>query len=284
MVRLEIFQTIAVWSKQGMALREMARRLKLNIKTVRRIVARIARGAKQSDYKQRASKLAPFDQQIVELAAIGRTAWSIFGELSADQSFSGSYDLVKRRVREVRAREPAVFERLDHPPGAEAQVDFAKLGRVRFGARMVTTWLFVMTWPHSHWVYEDVVLDQRVETFLGCIQDAIWASGSAPGRLTPDNLASAVLRRQLGVRAYQRDFANFCAHYDMAPSPARVRTPTDKGAVERSVRTLRAYLKGRRFETYEQQRSAVKEHMTLHNQRPHSISGKRPSDLIACIS
>jgi|GEM_PF-6778801 len=79
-------------------------------------------------------------------------------------------------------RDPKVYERLEHPPGAEAQVDFAKLGRVRYGARMVTTWLFVMTWPHSHWVYEDVVIDQTVPTFLGCIQDAIWASGSAPQR------------------------------------------------------------------------------------------------------
>jgi hypothetical protein len=90
-----------------------------------------------------------------------------------------------------------------------------------------------------------------------------------------------VLRRQLGLRPYQRDFATFCVHYDDAPSPARPRTPTDKAAAERGVRTVRAFLKGRRFPTYEGLRAAVKEHMALHNDRPNSLTGKRPNDLIA---
>jgi transposase len=148
-VRLEIFQTIAAWHREGMALREMARRLTLNIKTIRRIVGNIEAGAKQPTYKRRASKLACFQERIAELAATGRTAWSIYSELNTEPSFSGSYDLVKRRVRKLRAPDPKVYERLEHPPGAEAQVDFAKLARVRWGARTVTAWAFIMTWPHS---------------------------------------------------------------------------------------------------------------------------------------
>ena len=280
MVRLEIFQTIAVWHRQGMPLREMARRLELDIKTVRRIVAKIEGGAKQPTYKARRSKLDQFTERISELAATGRTARSIYGELSEAASFAASYDLVRRWVARLRRRDPKVYERLEHPPGAEAQVDFAKLGRVRCGERTVTAHAFIMTWPHSHYVYEDVVIDQTVPTFLGAIQDGIWESGSAPSRLTPDNLASAVLRRQLGLRPYQRDFANFCAHYDIAPSPARPRTPTDKGSVERGVRTLRSYLKGRSLATYELLRKAVKHHMGLMNLATHSVTGKRPVDLI----
>jgi transposase len=159
---LEIFQTIAVWHRQRMPVREIARRLDIDRNTVRRIIRKIEAGAQAPSYASRGSKLAPFEQRIAELAALGRTAWSICGELKSDPSFSGSYDLVKRRVRELRVRDPKVYERLEHPPSAEAQVDFAKLGRVRYGARMVTTWSFVMTWPHSHWVYEDVVIDQTV--------------------------------------------------------------------------------------------------------------------------
>ncbi len=253
----------------------------LDIKTVRRIVGKIERGAKAPQYTPRGSKLDAFGERIAELAAAGRTAWSIYGELQADPLFSGSYDLVVRRVRALRPHDPKVYERLEHPAGDEAQIDFGSLGRVLEGDRMVKAWLFVMTWPHSHWVFEDVVFDQTVPTFLGCIQDGIRSSGSAPKRLTPDNLASAVLRRQLGLRPYQRDFANFCAHYDIAPSPARPRTPTDKAEVERAVRTVRAFLKGRTLPTFRELRAAVKEHMALYNDRPHSVSGKRPNDLIA---
>ena len=281
---MEIFQTIAVWHGEGMAHREIARRLNVDVKTVRRIVSKIKSGADRPQYKTRASKLDAFDERIAELAAAGRTAWSIYGELKGAPSFSASYDLVVRRVRELRPHDPKVFERLEHPAGDEAQVDFGMLGRVLDGERMVTAWLFVMVWPHSHWVFEDVVLDQTVPSFLGCIQDAIRESGSAPKRLTPDNLASAVLRRQLGLRPYQRDFANFCAHYDIAPSPARPRTPTDKAHVERAVRTVRAFLKGRSLTILSALRGAVKEHMVLYNDRPHSISGQRANDLIALES
>jgi transposase len=195
-VRLEIFQTIAGWHRQGMALREMARRLELDVKTVRRIVAKIDGGAKQPTYRARSSKLDPFAERISELAATGRTARSIYGELSEATSFSASYDLVRRWVTRLRQREPKVYERLEHPPGAEGQIDFATLMRVRYGERTVTAHAFIMSWPHSRWVYEDVVIDQTVPTFLGAIQDGICESGSAPARVTPDNLASAVLRRQ----------------------------------------------------------------------------------------
>ncbi len=137
-----------------------------------------------------------------------------------------------------------------------------------------------MIWPHSRWRFETVVFDQSVPTLLGCIQSALIASCCIPERLSEDNLLSAVLRRQMGIRPYQRDFATFCAHYGMMPNAVRPRTPTDKGAVENSIGTLKKSLRGRKFGSFEELHAAVAQHMRLYNDREHSVTGRRPNDLL----
>jgi len=52
---VELFQTIAVWHERGMALREMDRRLSLDVKTVRRIVKKIESGYERPHYKRQGS-------------------------------------------------------------------------------------------------------------------------------------------------------------------------------------------------------------------------------------
>ncbi|TAM60820.1 IS21 family transposase [bacterium] len=280
-IRLELFETIRLWHGQGMATREIARRLGICPKTVRRHLDKIDRGAKAPQRATPPSKLDPFLDRITELTAVGRTAWSIYEELRTDLAFTGCYDTVKRAVRRLRHHEPKVYERLEHLPGAEAQVDFTELARVDHQGRRVRTWCFQMIWPHSRWRYLEVVLDQTGPTFLGCIQRALQASGAIPQRLVPDNLTSAVLRRQMGLRPYQRDFAAFCAHYGVAPAPARVRTPTDKASVERGNGTLKKHLRGRTFATLADLQAAVTGHQRSVNARPHSQTGKVPNDLLA---
>jgi len=280
-IRLELFQTIRLWHEQGMARREMARRLHVDIKTIRRNLAKIQAGATQPVRRSPASKLSPFVERIEEWAAQGRSAWSIYCDLRDDPAFLCSYELVKKYVAKIRVREPKVYERLEHPPGAEAQVDFGSLARLWIDGRWVTPQAFVITWPHSRWRYEGVVRDQTVPTFLGGIQTGIRTSEAIPDRLTIDNLRSGVLRRQLGIRPYQRNFADFCAHYGIAPSACRSYTPTDKGAAENAVGTLKKFLKGHSFGTWEGLQAAVARHMQLYNDRPNPVTGKRPNDLIA---
>jgi transposase len=283
-IPLELFETIRLWRELGVPRREIARRTQLDRKTVNRAIKKIEAGATAPFRSSPGSKLAPFLERITEAVVAGRTAQSIYEELSRDPSFPGScYDLVKRTARAIRengAKEPRVFERLAHPPGAEAQFDFGELVRVPHLGKEVRTWAFVMIWPHSRWRYEVAVLDQTVPTLLGCIQSAIIASGCIPERLSEDNLLSAVLHRQMGIRPYQRDFANFCAHYGMMPNAVRPRTPTDKGAVENSVGVLKKSLRGRKFGSFNELYEAVGQHMALYNDREHSVTGRRPNDLL----
>jgi transposase len=129
-ISMALFQTIREWHSQGVSKREMSRRLGIDIKTVRRIVAKIETGAQGPVRQPSGSKLDAYADHIVSFAASGRTAWSIYVALREDPAFVGSYELVKKRVAQLRKRDPRVFERLDHAPGAEMQADFGELCRV----------------------------------------------------------------------------------------------------------------------------------------------------------
>lgn len=279
MIPVSLFDTISHWHGQQMPIRQIARRLDVDVKTVRRHLRKQAAGATAPARSAPISKLAPYHQRVAELAEAGRTAWSIHTELAEDPEFPCSYELVKRHVREIRNQHPKVYERLEHPAGAEVQIDFGELARVGIDGRMVRTWALVGIWPHSRYRFSFVVTDQTVPAFLTAIQDGIRACESIPEQLTLDNLSSGVVRDQFHMRAYQRDFAAFCAHYGMMPNAVRPRTPTDKGSVENGVKALKNGLCGRSFASLEALRIAVAVRTAALNERVHSVTQRRPIDL-----
>ena len=50
----------------------------------------------------------------------------IYQDLVGEHVFTGSYQAVKRFVRQLRATQPVPFVRMEVAPGAEAQVDFGQ--------------------------------------------------------------------------------------------------------------------------------------------------------------
>jgi transposase len=280
-IPVAIFDTIRHWRSGGLSRREIARRLHVDVKTVRRNLAKIEAGATAPVRISPGSKLDPYRERIRERVEQGCTAWTIYVELRTNPEFDASYELVKKYVAALRYREPQVFERLEHPPGAEAQADFGELVRVKHEGQMVRTWAYVTVWPHSTWRYAEVVLEQQVPTFLSCVQNGFIAAEAVPERFSIDNLRPGVFWKHFGERAYQRDFASLCAHYDTLPNAVRPRRPTDKGAVENGVGALKKALRGRNLETLDELRAAVAAWVREMNARPNSRTGKRPNDLIA---
>lgn len=281
MISVTAFETIRALHLAGTSKREIARQTGYDIKTVRRALRKIERGASEPVRTSPGSKLDPYRARIVELAGSERTAFQIYLVLREQADFDASYELVKKYVARLRIVEPRVFERLEHPPGAEVQIDFGELTRVDHHGSTRRTWAFVASWPHSRFRYVEVVLDQTVPTFLTCIQNALVAAGGTPSRLSIDNLASGVLREHFYERSYQREFSKLCTHYGTMPNAVRPRTPTDKGAVENSVGALKRGLRGRTFATLDDLQTAVHTWTREMNERRCSVNGKRPNDLIA---
>jgi transposase len=275
------FLSVRALHEEGLAKKAIARRLGLDVRTVRKYVRRIEAGATAPKRAKVASKLDGFDPVIEVKVGQGLSAVQIFQDLEGEPDFDASYESVKLRVRALRRVEPRVYCRMRYAPAEEAPIDFGAVGKVAVDGKQRAVHLFVMTLCYSRMAYDELVLDQRVATFLGANRRAFEYFGGVPGRLKPDNLKSAVLVDRLNQRYYQEDFFRFCRHYGMLPDATRIATPTDKGRTERDI----GYAKGscfrsRSFQSLEEARAHLlgwREEVA--NVRIHGTTRRRPVDL-----
>jgi transposase len=72
------------------------------------------------------SQCEPWREFIEKGCQSGLLAQRLYQDLVAEHQFAGSYDAVKRFVRQWLQTQPVPFVRMEVEPGAEAQVDFGQ--------------------------------------------------------------------------------------------------------------------------------------------------------------
>jgi transposase len=182
------------------------------------------------------------------------SARRIYQDLVEEEGFSGGYCSVRRYVRKLKKKVKQYSERLAHPPGEEAQVDFGKSPcRVRVQEKYRKVWLFKMTLSCSKHAYEELVLSQDLETFIRCHERAFRFFNGVPEIVTLDNLKSGVLQACLYDPVLNPTYLAFATHWGFAANPCIPRKPEHKGIVERDIGyTKDNALKKRRFESLEE--------------------------------
>jgi transposase len=281
-IPMSTFLAVKALLEDSLPKKTIARRLGIDPRTVRKYAKRIASGENEPVCHRPQGKLFPYTDLIKSKVLQGLSAVQLYQDLIQDiPGLDVSYETVKRMARRFRRQEPKAFARLHFKPGEEAQIDFGEIGRIEVNGQSRRVYLFAMTLCFSRYSYYELVLDQKVPTFLGVIRRAFEDFGGVPQRIKPDNLKSAVLISKLGERYYQEDFYRLCKHYGTLPDAARPRTPTDKGRVERDI----GYVKGncfraRTFESFEAAQEYLSEwRHKIALRRVHSTTRKRPVDL-----
>jgi len=280
---MSTFLSIQALLEEGVPKRAIARRLGVDVRTVRKHERRIEQGASGPERAAGPAKLDDFRARIEELVRRGMTAVQIYQELVAVTGFDASYATVRRLVKRLKHKAPEVFCRMRFAPGEEAQVDFGSVGRLERDGKRRQAWLFVVTLCWSRYAYYELVWDQTVPSFLGALRRAFEYFGGAPQRLKPDNLKAAVLLDQLSQRHYQEDFFRFCRHYGTLPDAARPHTPTDKGRCERDIGYAKGNcFRGRDFGGFEKAQTYLAcWRDEVANVRVHGTTQRRPADLFA---
>jgi transposase len=119
------------------AKKAIARRLSIDVRTVRKHIVRIRRGATGPEREPGPSKLDPFVKDIEAKVRQGLSATQVYQDLCGQEEFDASYETVKRRVRLLRPVEPSVYCRMRFVPGEEAQIDFGDLGMMQDASRLM---------------------------------------------------------------------------------------------------------------------------------------------------
>lgn len=188
--------------------------------------------------------------QIEAAVAVGLSAQRIYQDLVGEHGFSGSYQAVKRFVRQLRQSQPVPFVRMEVQPGAEAQVDFGQGAWVMENGKRRRPHLFRIVLSHSRKGYSEVVWRQTTESFIRCLENAFRYFGGVAQTLVIDNLRAAVTRADWFDPELNAKVAEFCRHYGTVILPTRPAMPRHKGKIEAGVKYAQNNaLPGRSFES-----------------------------------
>jgi transposase len=284
MIDYETFCKIQDYHKQrGLKVEQIAQALGLDRRTVAKWIDEPRFRPRQST--ARASKLDPYKSQIRQwLEAHPYSAQQVFQRLRED-GFEGGYSIVKDYVRIVRPRRAPAFLTLSFAPGECAQVDWGSYGSVAVGETRRKLSLFVMVLCYSRLLYVELTLNQRMEQFLACHQNAFAFFGNrVPEKIMVDNLKSAVLRRLTGeAPTFNPHYMDFARHAGFTVIACNKGKGNEKGRVESGVGYVKKnFLNGLDIPHFSALNPAARVWMdTIANVRIHGETHKPPVELFA---
>jgi len=253
----------------------IARKLGLDPKTVRRALKKETFSTVSPH--DRVSKLDPFKDKIQALLEThpGLSGVRILQEIQP-VGYSGGISILRDYLRTMEPS-PKAFLPIRTLPAEEAQADWAYAGRIA----SQRVYCFLMVLSFSGMLYVEFFPSQCFENFLSGHVHAFHYFGGAPKRIRYDNLSSVVLHRFDRSVHFNPRFLDFSAHYLFEPSPCNVKSPHEKGRVERNVQYVKKnFLAGRTFLSL----TALNFHAfswrdQVANCRIHGSTKQRPIDL-----
>jgi transposase len=248
---------IRILKRQGVSVREIARRTGVSRNTVKRYL----KSTEDPGYTARPAVVGKLDAHKVFLSERMAAAHPdripgtvLLNELRL-RGYTGGITLLREHLASLRpAGTPDSVVRFETKPGRQMQVDWARLvkgsvgeaggipdeGVMRRGADPLS--VFVAVLGHSRMAYVQFVTDERLETLMACHEAAFTFFGGTPHEVLYDNMRTVVIGRDAygpGKHRLQPGFRDFAHHHGFLPRLCRPYRAQTKGKVERFIRYLR---------------------------------------------
>ncbi len=158
-------------------------------------------------------------------------------EILRGQGYSGSVDVVRRRLRELRPRSVRPAQRTGYRAGQVLQLDWAEMPtRAKLAGRERRVYALVASLPYSGAQTAFFSFEMTIEAFLeGHVRAFEWLEG-VPRECVYDNLRSVVARRERDEVVWNPRFLHLRGHYAFHATACTPGTPREKGSVEAAVR------------------------------------------------
>ncbi len=263
---------------EGIPVRQIARRLRMARKTVRKILGR-ERAPVKPVLEPRSSILDPYEPAI-------RAALDDAPELLAPAvlerlrplGYTGGVTILRDRLRRLRPRDRrAAFLTLDFAPGEAMQVDWADFGFALPGVpRRVSAFVAVLC--YSRRLYIEFTLSQRMGTFLRCMERCLAFNTGTTLVDIFDNMKTVVTSHTSTATAFNPAFLEYARARGFAVRACNVRKANEKGRVERPIGFVRRrFWPGRRFrDLLDLNTQALRWRDDFANGRVHEVTGKVP--------
>jgi transposase len=280
MISVDTWMEIRRLNQERLSQAEIARRLELNRRTVRKALRE-----KQPPVARKprvvGSILDPFKDHIrARLRDYNLSAVRLLEEIR-QKGYAGEYTVVKEFVREVKDQQAVrAVVRFESQPGGQGQVDWAHFGTVTLDGEERKLSLFTMILGWSRMRYVEWTLDMSTPTLIRCHLNAFQFFGGYPEELLYDNLKQVVLERGADSSSHRwnSQFADFAKHYDFTPRLCRPYRAQTKGKIENNVKFVRGnFFEGRSFTSLQDINAQGIEWCRLVAQKPHGTTHEPPA-------
>ena len=227
---------------EGVPKKEVARRLGVDIKTVRRHItgddahpARKTpnRGCALDEHRDLIEKLIQ-DSPKISAKRIGRLLETLHGVRASART-------IRRYVSSVRGavQKPEVFVHRTHVPGETMEIDFGETWCDIAGKRTKIFFL-VATLPASNVHFAKAYRHQRIECLLDGITSALQWFGGVPSRVVFDNASTAVKKILKGEERIETTlFHGYRGELALGADFCNPASGWEKGSAERGVQYTR---------------------------------------------
>jgi transposase len=263
---------------EGVPVRQIARRLHMARKTVRKILGR-DRVAPKPPPAARGSILEPYEPAIRGLLedAPEMLAPAILERLRP-LGYTGGVTILRDRLRHLRPRRHReVFLTLDFAPAEALQVDWADFGFALPGmARRVSAFVAVLC--YSRRLYIEFTVSQSMGSFLRCMDRSLRFFGGTTLIDIFDNMKTVVTSHTATATTFNPKFLEYARARGFAVRACNVRKGNEKGRVERPIGFVRRrFWPGRRFgDLFALNTQAARWRDDFANNRVHEVTGKVP--------
>ncbi len=266
--------------KLGLTNRQIARALKIHRNTINKYVEKIKNNFVSDDEVKIRAVLhwsANIDWERVRREFLSGVPLNIiYEELFESQKLLVQYSGFWKQAHKNINLSVATMVKI-HRPGERAEIDYCDgidildpaTGEVR------RTHLFVGVLCHSRFAFAEFSLSQSSSDFLQSHVNMFEYFGGVPQSLAPDNLKSAVTKAHRYDPVINQAYTRLAEYYEVAVLPARVRCPTDKAIVERTIQIFQKYffmkIRHRTFTSLLELNQCLREHLEIFNNKVHRI-------------
>jgi len=235
---------------EGVSLSEIARRLDLDRKTVRRSLRRTTWHPYRRVTGTETVLTAHADFVRARAPEVQYSARILYQELRTSRGYTGSYETVKRFVaplREVQRQADRALLRFETPPGQQSQIDWGQ-ATVPFRTGATIVHVFVLTLGFSRRGFYYACADERMAQFLDAHERAFAHFGGHTREHLYDRPRTVCYPDDTGRRVWNPTFKAFADYWGFEPRVCRPYRAQTKGKVESGVKYLkRNFLPGRAF-------------------------------------
>ena len=190
-----------------------------------------------SRYKYLLEKFSDYERELKKVGVTMQVLWERYCG-GAEQPYG--YTQFRKHFKSY-LKQKQVSLHWEHKFGDKLFIDFAgkKLPVTdKVTGEVVWKSVFVAVLGGSGYTFVQATDSERLDDFLGVVQDCLWFLGGVPQAVVPDNLKSAVTVADKYEAEVNRNFKALGLHYGTVILPARSRKPKDKALVEGAVRLV----------------------------------------------